>query len=149
MEEKLVAVMLNKGGFEYDIHSLVKAFYPECEVKVFIEGEKSFSSSQGFPDISLCFEEECILMGLVYVGEEANKSVFDGYKIEITPQMERPEVKNCLKQLIYTVLSKHTGKELPWGTLTGIRPTKIPMKLLEEGKSNVLRYGTNNMGKYI
>lgn len=27
--------------------------------------------------------------------------------------------------------------ELPWGDLTGIRPTKIPMKMLEEGKKNV------------
>lgn len=27
-----------------------------------------------------------------------------------------------------------TGKELPWGNLTGIRPTKIAMGLLEEGK---------------
>ncbi len=134
MEEKLIAVMLNKGGFEYDIHSLVKAFYPECDVKVFVEGEKTFSSSQGFPDISLRFEEECILMGLVRVGEEKNTSAFNGYKIEITPQMERPDVKNRLKQLIYKVLSKDTGKELPWGTLTGIRPTKIPMTLLEEGK---------------
>ncbi len=134
MEEKLIAVMLNKGGFEYDIHSLVKAFYPECDVKVFVEGEKTFSSSQGFPDISLRFEEECILMGLVRVGEEKNTSAFNGYKIEITPQMERPDVKNRLKQLIYKVLFKDTGKELPWGTLTGIRPTKIPMTLLEEGK---------------
>ena len=30
-----------------------------------------------------------------------------------------------------------SGKELPWGDLTGIRPTKIPMKMLEEGKTNV------------
>ena len=29
----------------------------------------------------------------------------------------------------------YAGKTLPWGTLTGIRPTKIPMELLEEGKS--------------
>ncbi|WP_320919768.1 coproporphyrinogen dehydrogenase HemZ, partial [Eisenbergiella porci] len=45
---------------------------------------------------------------------------------------ERPVVKNELKQLLYRVLSDHTGKELPWGTLTGIRPTKIAMQFLEE-----------------
>ena len=32
------------------------------------------------------------------------------------------------------MLSEYTGQKLPWGTLTGIRPTKIPMHLLEEGK---------------
>lgn len=48
---------------------------------------------------------------------------------------ERKEAKNQLKQGLYQILSGMTGKELPWGTLTGIRPTKIPMKLLEEGQS--------------
>ena len=33
------------------------------------------------------------------------------------------------------MLSEHTGITLPWGTLSGIRPVKIPMQLLEEGKS--------------
>ena len=135
MEEKLLAVMINKTGFEYDIHSLVKAFYPECEVKVFVEGEKAYSSAQGLPDINLSFEEDNILLGIVAVKEEKNSSEFHGMKVELTPEMERPEVKNCLKQLIYAALSKHTGKTLPWGTLTGIRPTKIPMMMLEEGKT--------------
>ena len=29
-----------------------------------------------------------------------------------------------------------TGKVLPWGTLTGIRPVKIPLKMVEEGYSD-------------
>ena len=33
------------------------------------------------------------------------------------------------------ILKSLTGKHLPWGTLTGIRPTKIAMTKLEEGKS--------------
>ena len=135
MEEKLIAVMINEAGFEYDIHSLVKAFYPECEVKVFVEGEKAYSSAEGLPDVSLTFSEDAILLGIVAVGEEKNSSAFRGMKIGLKPDMERPEVKNTLKQLIYTALSEHTGKELPWGTLTGIRPTKIPMQMLEEGKT--------------
>ena len=34
------------------------------------------------------------------------------------------------------MLQSHTGVSLPWGTLTGIRHTKIPMAMLEEGKTN-------------
>ena len=41
-----------------------------------------------------------------------------------------------LKQLVYDLLCKQTGHTLPWGNLTGIRPTKIPMKLLENGWKN-------------
>lgn len=35
--------------------------------------------------------------------------------------------------MLYQALSARTGRELPWGTLTGIRPVRIPMVLLEAG----------------
>lgn len=132
--EKRIAVSLNKAGFEYDIHSLVKAFYPECEVKVFVTGEKEYSSSEDYPDLGIQFEEEAILLSLLAAGGHRHQADFSGKRVPVTPDMERPEVKNHLKQLLYTALSQYTGKTLPWGTLTGIRPTKIPMTLLEEGK---------------
>lgn len=49
-------------------------------------------------------------------------------------EKDRHETKNVLKRMVYRTLSEVSGKELPWGDLTGIRPTKIPMKMLEEGK---------------
>ena len=49
---------------------------------------------------------------------------------------DRKAAKSLLKRLVYSLLSEDTGKELPWGTLTGIRPTKIPMAMLEEGASD-------------
>jgi oxygen-independent coproporphyrinogen-3 oxidase len=50
--------------------------------------------------------------------------------------VSRKETKNELKRMLYRVLSAYTGQELPWGNLTGIRPTKIPMALLEQGWKN-------------
>lgn len=47
----------------------------------------------------------------------------------------RFETKNKIKRRLYVVLKSQTGKNLPWGTLTGIRPTKIAMTKLEEGMS--------------
>lgn len=61
---------------------------------------------------------------------------FGGYKVMLQQDMERAQIKNALKQLIYTALSEYTGKKLPWGTLTGIRPTKIPMTMMEENISD-------------
>lgn len=48
----------------------------------------------------------------------------------------RPEMKNLLKRAVYDLLSGLTGRSLPWGTLTGIRPTKVPLRMIEEGKSD-------------
>lgn len=42
-------------------------------------------------------------------------------------------VRNPLKLAIYKLLSRRTGKVLPWGTLTGIRPTKIAMEAIMNG----------------
>lgn len=139
-EDRFISVTVNEGGFEYDIHSLVKAFYPECEVKVTIGEEAAESSGESLPDLHIQFEDQAVLLSLL--GGEGNTASFGAKKIEISPDMPRPEVKNRLKQLIYTALSEYTGKKLPWGTLTGIRPTKIPMTLLEQGtsKGEILHY---------
>lgn len=132
-EENLIGITVNQAGFEYDIHSLVKAFYPAQDVKVFTENEKEESSSPGLPDFHIHFTKEAVLLTLI-AGEGATAS-FGGKKVDIAENMPRPEVKNRLKQLLYQTLSEHTGKNLPWGTLTGIRPTKIPMTMLEEGRT--------------
>ena len=142
-EENFIGVTVNRAGFEYDIHSLVKAFFPACEVKVFGENEEKESSGPGLPDLNVNFAEEAVLISLI--GEGKGTASFGGKKIKIEKDMPRPEIKNRLKQLLYVVLSEYTGKQLPWGTLTGIRPTKIPMAMLEEGIGNeeIMEYMKN------
>ncbi len=55
---------------------------------------------------------------------------------------DRKDTKNRLKRLLYEILHEISGKELPWGTLTGIRPTKIPLHMLEQGadEEQIRRY---------
>ncbi len=125
-----IVVTANDTGFEYDIHALVKAFYPACDVKVTAQ-EKGDSSDLGLPDLNILFDKEAVLVSLS--GEKEGTASFAAKKIETGEDLPRPEVKNRLKQLLYVLLSEYTGKQLPWGTLTGIRPTKIPMTMLEEG----------------
>lgn len=52
------------------------------------------------------------------------------------------ESKHVLNLKLYEWLSEMTGKQLTWGILTGIRPTKIAMKQLEEGikEEEILQY---------
>lgn len=129
----LLSVLVNQNGYEYDIHSLVKAFYPAQDVKVFVpdSDEKDIvSSDEGLPDLKIDFEPKMIRMSIV--DSDRGRADFGGYKVELEDGMDRPHIKNCLKKLIYTALSEHTGRQLPWGTLTGIRPTKIPMTMMEE-----------------
>lgn len=132
----MLVVKLNEMQFEYDIHSLVKAFYPGKEVKV-LEKSVEKQSEEGMPEFEIDFQSTSISFYIIEDGERKYE------KQTVLKQPDsRPDVKNDLKQLIYDSLSEYLGKDLPWGTLTGIRPTKIPMTLLEEGKSEdeILEY---------
>ncbi len=112
----MIYVQLNEDNFEYDIYSLVKAFYPKEDVKISTEP-------------SLQDEDILFTMTVEYANHQLT---LDGKSIEID-YSNRPDTKNRLKKAIYESLSSRTGKSLPWGTLTGIRPTKISLKMLEEG----------------
>ena len=46
---------------------------------------------------------------------------------------DRKAIKESLKKAVYDVLSHFTGKEMPWGILTGIRPTKLVHEALRQG----------------
>ena len=100
----MLAVRLNKAQFEYDIHSIIKAFYQAETVKVFEEGTKDFESDGDNPQITIRFGEKEIRVELS--GTE--------YETALSSPEERPVVKNELKQLLYRILSAHTGKQLPW-----------------------------------
>ena len=60
----MLAVRLNKAQFEYDIHSIIKAFYPAETVKGFEEGTKDFESDGDNPQITIRFGERKIQVEL-------------------------------------------------------------------------------------
>lgn len=119
----MIGIELNEENFEYDIYSLVKAFYPEEEItRVTEEGWEGFLVKVNYQ------------LGLVVVEVISDSKARLTETIEIKG-MDRKEVKSALKRALYSILSGLTKKTLPWGTLTGIRPTKIPFSMLLEGKT--------------
>lgn len=124
-DNQIIEVKVNIPSYEYDIHSLVKAFYPKAEVTVQVKDD---------------FEKACKLQMDVHFTEDGVHvtTYEDGQSMDLDfcdlpDTLTRKEVKDRFKRLIYNALSDYSGKKLPWGTLTGIRPTKIPMGMLEEG----------------
>ena len=121
----MLVVDCNKKQFEYDIHSIVKAFFPEESVKV-ISPETAEQKKQEFdlaPVITIKF------------GPLIDEISFEEKEFfwEHTEHME--QYKNGFKGFLYQTLCELTIKKLPWGNLTGIRPTKIAMGMLEAGKT--------------
>ena len=62
----------------------------------------------------------------------------DGYeagRTVVIDFMNKLLARNPIKGKLYEMLSEYTGKKLPWGSLTGVRPTKIATECLEHGKT--------------
>ena len=123
-------VQLNKRDFEYDIHSLIRAFYPGVDVPLYLEGEEE---PQGFEKkLEVCYSEALIRL----IWRDADGKELARRECAVDFYADRKQTKNALKAALYELLSEYTGQKLPWGNLTGIRPTKIPMGLLEQGWKN-------------
>lgn len=124
----MIEVIVNRPSFEYDIHSLVKAFFPREDVSVRVQ--EAFTEETKLR-ISLHFTDDKIYIALLEQGEEKQSG-----SDEICYR-DRKETKDRMKRLLYRILQAYTGQSLPWGTLTGIRPTRLAMLMLEGGMSNV------------
>lgn len=123
-----IEVKVNIPSYEYDIHSLVKAFYPKSEVSVQVK--ESFDTDCALK-LDVIFSDIYVEVRTLKNGQMICKGSCDLPEI-----VTRKEVKDRFKRLIYQALSNCSGRTLPWGTLTGIRPTKIPMAMLEKGASD-------------
>ena len=134
---KLILVLLSELKFEYDILSLVKAFYKEYEVRVIHKDEyNDYLTKEDVPNkleaiVNVEFNDDSISVSAVDYQND-NKDIYVGKR---NIDNDRKSDKNLLKKTIYKVLSNKLNINLPWGTLTGIRPTKIVMGLVESGMS--------------
>lgn len=138
----MFAVTVDTDRLEYDIHSLVKAFYPEETVRVVSPS----TDREKAEELRAGVRMRIILQGskpsITFFGHEAGelRGQYTGRE-DLWEKTEKDPAgkinKNRMKAFLYRSLEAHTGKSLPWGNLTGIRPTKIAMGMLEKGKSDV------------
>ncbi|MCR5420286.1 MAG: coproporphyrinogen dehydrogenase HemZ [Lachnospiraceae bacterium] len=124
----MIWVFINKNNLEYDIYTLFKAFFPEEEINIVCNTpHKESGRIPSFYDI-LCSEER-IYCGFYQEDKPVNEKTAIILKDDIS------NTKNSIKRCLYDLLKEQSLKELPWGILTGIRPVKLPMMMLKEGKS--------------
>ena len=54
---------------------------------------------------------------------------FPSEELDQAPELVYHTVQRALKQAFYRAGSALLGHDLPWGSLTGVRPTKLPTKV--------------------
>lgn len=127
----MFAVTVDTERLEYDIHSLVKAFYPEETVKVVTPSTDTKKAEMLNDHIRIRIVLQESKPTITFYDRETG-----AVKEQYTQESEGKIDKNGMKAFLYGSLERYTGKSLPWGNLTGIRPTKIAMGMLEDGKTD-------------
>ncbi len=127
-------IFLQEGTFETDIRELTMAFFPGERLEVKVLGEEICPLLEKKATGLFVYEkDERLFMEL------RQRNPFDRDRTDVLTEScraayeTRKEGKDRLKRTLYALYGEFTGKELPWGTLTGIRPTKPVLAMLEEG----------------
>lgn len=121
---------IERFDFEYDIQGILRAFFPDEELCTDVaarEQEAALILQCTFNRNSMCLSLWDNKMSQEYMQKTFQPA------IDSTGAYDRKETKNILKRNLYDILHAYTGKTLLWGTLSGIRPTKITSALLAQG----------------
>lgn len=121
---KVVLSARDQKELHYEVECILRMFLPQARIEFAQEGPPA-------P------EETRILTGTGKGKENIVTLTLPGFSgEEREPAGENPkdtEVSVC--RCLYRLLVRATGKKIPWGVLTGIRPVKLVRELREQGLS--------------
>jgi len=115
----MVKIKLNNLKFRYDVYQIANLFYNSNDIEFLEEGYDFYVLIN--VETIVCGDKDCL--------------------IEI-PISGNCYIKEILKKTVFKYLYNKTGNELPWGTLVGIRPSKIALTLIDNGLSEdtIIKY---------
>jgi coproporphyrinogen dehydrogenase HemZ len=137
----MIEIILSDKTFENDVYPLVKAFYPEELIKVFEEQEYRVKAADQAETGRGYDPEVLIRITLEFKAEQIEAAIEGAFNQRVNASLPsitmKSQYKNAMKRVLYQILSEATQRTLPWGILTGIRPTKLVYELLEQGEDDV------------
>ena len=126
----MIEIASKKNKYTYNAYHLVKSFFPGEEIAQKVDEKQEPLLTVALSGGS-CFSiaEEDVARALAEMLSAEGRPGF------ATEEAREQAVKKEVTRQLYRRLREETGRSLAWGTLTGVRPTKIPMEQLEQGKS--------------
>ncbi len=120
------------GKYKYEAERLVTAFIAPNRINIFTDREPE-------GDGRLSLSADSGRLGAVLSDGEIH---YEAYSAERDNEKEN-ELELC--GLIYGLLKRYTGKELPWGILTGVRPVKVIKGIYERLGGHAEKYLTEKL----
>ncbi len=131
----IIKVICIGHNYEYEIREMIKMFFDPSTIEIIFLTLETYDN---YKEKNL--SQEIILISQLEI--ENNKAIaistidkeVETMEIELNNKEDqiRRLTKRIIKRSLFKILKKTTKAKVPWGVLTGIRPTKIVHKLLEE-----------------
>lgn len=106
-----IKVNLNNLKYRYEVYQLFNVYFPMNDIQFLDKEEADY---------------------IFYIDDE--KMNFQ-HKEYFKEESLGEDIKNSLRRFLFLCLRDLTNDIYPWGILIGIRPSKIALKMLKEGKS--------------
>ncbi len=142
----MIKTSINRHDLQYYLYAMGKAFYPKAVVEApdTAEHNKLTDDEDSSVDVFSCVLSDSQMAIDISKGIWLDKDYSQVFDLSIpggTSALIDDSCKDEIRGIIYDVFSKMSGKKLPWGNLTGIRPTKLYLnKLLDEAARRVTTY---------
>lgn len=118
--------------YNNDIRAMLQAFFDNEKVVINPEDTRLSLKAEFVVDRDV---ETAVETGGYVTFTLQDENGYNQAKTVIVNFMDKKLARNPLKAELYHLLSEYTGKTLPWGSMTGVRPTKVATERIEQGES--------------
>lgn len=119
-------IRISGHDFHYECENMCRVFFPNEKINIVYDG-----SGQDGKTVSTLYE----------AGTVSCVTEIDGEKREAHSETSPDDAELNLVKLIFYTLSDITGCTPPWGVLTGVRPSKLMLRLINDyGEEGAKRY---------
>jgi coproporphyrinogen dehydrogenase HemZ len=108
-----IRVRLNNMKYRYDVYQIINIFFSLSDIE-FVEEDWEFDIELNEEQVAIKNNERCR---------------------EFHLNNDLP-YKDGVKKAVFQYFAEKTGEEMPWGALIGVKPSKIALALINEGKDN-------------
>lgn len=121
------------NSINYEFEDIIKLFFLPDEIKLLNEPWEKCSGAFILCSKTLLDGNECIKLRLTdrdfdeFISLPCNK-VFEAEDKQLLKSFKR-----IFKRKLFLLLTQYTGKTIPWGVLTGIRPAKLVNEFIDNG----------------
>ena len=125
----MITIQYNREGLEYDSHAMITSFYPGTESKQMLVTDLTEPLPADTIRIVMDAERET---GSVSFARGEILPEDQAYVFTPPAGGKSADFKHAWKLFFYDTLAAYAGRTLPWGALSGVRPTKLIMAKAKE-----------------